>query len=301
MTPRPFMELSNSKMLILEACPWRFQQQHIRGAADRPGDMAKFGLGCHEFFARYRQHLIRRRRRSDWEGAARIATETFAELIEQGRFDPQMLEDAMSVVHCFAGEYKLNRKGKTYVEQVLAVDRDWNPITVEYDHAKHGVPGPLTQDIITGIPDEAFVGDHGKRGHVRDDKSGMEFPTKEKVKAHPQLRLYAALVFAHNPTLEYLDLVLSGVRFGRKNIADDRIYREPALEAAKARTDYCFSLLDSLHLVFGDNDWPAKGQHMQVCTYCPVRERCPRLKLAMPGLRRTAYLPPIRAAKGEAA
>ena len=283
---RPPIELSNSRLNLLESCAFTFQQRHLRPHKDPGSERSRFGRCCHAYFDADISHRVRKNRKQDWEASGLIAERVFKAGLADGLLTDDNYEEAMRIANIFSGAFTLNRKGSHYTERVLVVNKDWQPMDVEYDYDAHCVKG-VSEDLISGIPDYIRISSRGDFAEIWDFKSGEEHVQAGSALGSSQGQLYTAMLMAHYPSIEKADFILWGVKYGFGN-KDSASYTRAVIDDAKARTDAGFSLLDSLHLVYGEKDWPASGQSHDTCSYCPVRERCPILLANWAALGRMA-------------
>ncbi len=264
---RPPMSLSHSSMLAL-ICAFNFVERYVRSTRPEPSSIqAQIGTHCHTIIADYIAHCARENCRSDRDKLVEIMTALTETL------PPRIAEQVEAVIGRFA-RFKINRKARAhYCERLLAVDRNWNPIEVEWDAANHRVVNPPV-DCITGQLD--YIADYGRRAEIIDWKSGQEFVEPGDAKHNPQLVLYAALWLASNPECKYVDTGIWGIRYGEDNRDSYRFRREYVLELARNRAEYYFAKLDALWPIIelGGNV-PAQADSLTTCGYCTAAARCP--------------------------
>lgn len=247
------------------ACGFRFQHEQAADADQtEPNDFASLGIALHVVAAQLAFHCQREDRVSD----AGYCRHLVNKLLEQPHWDDFAREHLLITGDRLAQSFTLPRdyQKPLVIEQRLAVDRDYQPIAVGTD-----------VDRFEGTPDLAWIATGGKTGGLVDWKCGPGPPQLDysEAKHDRQLLAYSALMFLHNPDLEYISARKNFVRWAKGEQSPWDWGREHCLEEFRLWVDSEWQMIDSHRELYGDGPWPATPRADTCENYCNLTAICP--------------------------
>lgn len=262
------MILSNSRMKSLW-CPCQFQMRYLRPWVERSSIPALKGKIGHRGAEFYIAHLARKHWKRDFEAYTRIMLDLTKDE------PPHIAEPVLQVAERFVQGWMLDTRAKLHrSEVVLVVDRDHQPAT-DFSSDDDGNLYPMDRDLVSGRLDYQAVYRGGTRSSIWDFKMGELHVDLDAAKHNPQLQLYAALDFWHNPERESVEVVIWGVKYGTSNLSRFTYGRQHACQEEAERIERNFDKLDTLYSLLPDDDWPALAVNYETCRYCPIAHICP--------------------------
>lgn len=308
---RPFFECSHSSMQALK-CPRRAQEITLRGLQDPGSPQALSGTAVHMIAAENAIACSKKGRTVlHWETFQRVVERGMRKFYDEHREDwPDLDKDASLASEIWQKAWDLHRnvrlprsvKGAPWrhiPEQRIVAQ--WAPgedghlrvLTSSEVYKLHNrfgriVHSRLAFDVLSGKPDLLSLTGETEderttwtKAYVLDIKSGRAVVQYRDMKYVEQLRWYAFLTFLAYPTVQSVEVVVSGFHLAG-NTGSYTYKRETGCGGltlmewgARKAADY-FKLLGLLFtaLPHGE-DWPAV---IGACQYCPVVQagKCPK-------------------------
>ncbi len=287
---RPPFSLSHSSMRAL-ICGFLFWQRYVLSDSPEPTSVpAYIGTAGHELIAEQIGHCARTQQRRDWDHFVEIVT-------ARTDNEPEYIAERLLNVLQHFRSFKLPKAKEHYVERLLAVDRNWQPVAMKeapdgpyWDKANHRACN-LSVDIVTGQID--YFAPRARYIEAFDWKCGEEHLELDDVKDDPQAILYSALLLAHYPAMNFVRFRKWGIKYGAENFSVWDFRRDWVIPEAQKRTEYYFNKLDTLWRISEIDPaapWPEQPHSRVNCQYCTAAAKCPRNRRLLTELE---VLPPI--------
>lgn len=241
------MDWTNSKLQLLQACPWAFEQRYILRVPGHPNPALEGGSSAHRALARV-VDLVLQDESIDVQAIGREVTagrpEEYAGTISTLTTFQEALADAEEPI--------INPKKVIAFEERLAMPLD--------------LPDGCTVEF-SGKPD--LIEAHGKLAVITDWKTHWRPETQEVFEADPQLPRYALLTHHHHPQFNRFRLVKRFVRY--RNSSREREISVEDLDLI--RWNLIHEIEEAERTLTDDALLPTPGDWCNLCGFvqtCPV-------------------------------